>query len=141
MHCWMQSGVPPKEVSYLSAVENDIVREINRCRMDPATVANQMQTQRIPHYNGADLTLPNGKTLRTREGALAVHDAIATLNNQRTGRPILPSEGIAAAAHDSLRAAGISGANSSDTLTRLAQFGDPDGHVMELLGFGDASAQ
>jgi hypothetical protein len=137
----VQSGVAPKTVAYLSALENDIIREINRCRMDPPTVAHQMQTQRIPHFNGADLTLPNGKTLRTREGALSVQDAIAALNNQRNGRPVLPSEGISSAARDSLRAAAATGSSNSDTLNRLNQFGDPDGHVMEMLGFGDATAQ
>jgi uncharacterized protein YkwD len=131
----------PAPAAFLSEFENELVREINRIRMEPQEVARDMMENRLPHFKNNDYYPPFGKALRTREGPNAVHDAIAQLNAQRPERPLQPSSGMSKAAKGSVEEAGRSGSTNSDTIKRLHMHGTPAGHCMELMGFGDCTAK
>jgi len=134
-------GTYPSAAAYLTAVENEVIRELNRIRLDPQEVAGRLKSDRTPYFRGNDFHPPAGRALRTREGIHAVNDAIATLSVARPVGALLPSAGMSLACHESVSQASSTGSTDSDAVRRLTSHGTPNGHCMELIGFGDTGGQ
>ena len=84
-----------------TALEPEILSEINRVRTDPQGYAQWLEEQQ-QYYDGIWLRLPGEKPVRTNKGRKALFEAIAILKTQQPLPPLSVSEPIAATATDKL---------------------------------------
>ena len=84
-----------------TALEPEILSEINRVRTDPQGYARWLQEQQ-QYYDGIWLKLPGEKPVRTNKGRKALEEAIAILKNQQPLSPLSISEATAATATSQL---------------------------------------
>ena len=75
----------------LTALEPEILSEINRVRTDPQGYAQWLEQQR-QYYDGIWLRLPGEKPIRTNRGLKALEEAIAVLKKQPPLPPLDISE-------------------------------------------------
>ncbi len=96
-----QSTSPPKTQQAanptLTALEPEILSEINRVRTNPQGYAQWLEQQR-QYYDGIWLRLPGEKPIRTNRGLKALEEAIAVLKKQPPLPPLDISEQTAAKA-------------------------------------------
>ncbi len=93
---------------YLSQFENEIVRQHNLVRQDPALYATHLEAL-LPLFDGKILREPGKIALRTREGAPAVREAIRFLKMASRASRFQPSRGMSQAARDHVQDIGASG--------------------------------
>ena len=128
-----------------STLEQDLLREIDRARTNPAAYANQLDALR-QHYDGTVLSLPGEDPIQTHEGVAALDDALTFLRSQPPLLPIKRAAGMAQAARDHRRDLGDSGSQDkrgSDGSTagdRLTRYGAWSGSATELLSYGKRTA-
>lgn len=128
-----------------SALERDIVLELNRARQHPRRYAETLRDYRR-HFRGKIVRYP-GKPegLRTREGVAAVDEAIAFLERQPPGPPLSPARLLAEAAGMHVEEQGPRGAtghlsrNGDDPRDRVRRIGGGD-YVAETITYGPPSA-
>ena len=84
-----------------TALEPEILSEINRVRTDPQGYARWLEEQQ-QYYDGIWLKLPGEKAVRTNKGRKALEEAIATLKTQQPLPPLSISEQTAATATNKL---------------------------------------
>lgn len=133
-----------------SALEADVLSEINRARANPGDVAASIRG-RLEHIKGKDYFPPErgGKTaVVTKEGVAAVNDALAFLERQdalpqlETAMP----EGLRLAAEDHLTdlggngTVGHSGSDGMCSSDRMNRYGQWHGKCGEVLWFGRTGA-
>lgn len=128
-----------------SALEREIVTELNFVRQHPRRYAERLRAYRryfrgkIVHYPGK----PEG--LRTEEGVAAVDEAIAFLRRQPPVPPLAPASLLADAAGAHVAEQGPRGAtghlsrNGDDPRDRIRQRGGGD-YVAETITYGPPSA-
>ena len=80
-----------------TALEPEILSEINRVRTDPQGYARWLEEQQ-QYYDGIWLNLPGEKAVRTNKGRKALSEAIAFLKTQQPLPPLSISEQTAATA-------------------------------------------
>lgn len=135
-----------KKPRYLSRVEAEVVREINRARTDPAAYARHFRSW-LPYYDGHMRRLPDTTPVRTKEGADAVNDAIGYLRSAKALRPLEPSRGMSRGARDHVRDMGPSGAeghegyDESRAGTRVNRYGNWGKRIGENIAYGGDRAR
>lgn len=136
----------PDSNSELSALEQEIIEEMNRVRRDPAAYAQEL-AQMKQYYQGNLLTLPGRTPIVTKEGVQALDDAIEFLNSADSLPPFRTSMGMSMAARDHVQDQGAAGAtghqgNDGSTLTeRINRYGTGDGYFAEGIEYGSNTAQ
>ena len=84
-----------------TALEPEILAEINRVRTNPQGYAQWLEEQQ-QYYDGIWLRLPGEKPVRTNKGRKALSEAIAVLKAQQPLPPLSVAEGTAATATSKL---------------------------------------
>jgi hypothetical protein len=76
---------------YFPAVENEVIREINKVRTNPKGYANYLKQERA-YYHGMLIRRPGRLPVRTREGRHALEACIAALEQATPVAALLPDE-------------------------------------------------
>ena len=122
-----------------------VIREMNLARQNPALYATFVQELRS-RMNGNAMVLPGGTRVRTKEGTVAVDEAIRFLQRAQPLPPLVVSRGMsrAAADHCADQAGGGFGHAGSDRSRggdRIARYGTHSGGWAENISYGKSSAR
>jgi len=128
---------------FLSTVEQEIVSEINLLRSDPAGYAGKYLEPLIGCYRGSLLNLPGQSPVRTREGLVALRDAIRCLKISAPAPPLLPDLNLTLASRD-LRndqarygGTGHTGNDGSSAQARIRKHGRINKAIGENIFYGE----
>lgn len=128
-----------------SALEREIIAELNRARTDPRAYADRLAVYRR-YFNGKVVRYPgNPDGLRTAEGIAAVDEAIRVLRRQPPVRTVSAATLLTRAARDHVEEQGPRGvtghpsANGDRVRQRLVRRGGGD-YVAEVITYGPPSA-
>ena len=133
-------------LSNLSALEQEIIQEMNRVRRNPGAYADEL-VELKQYYNGNELKLPGKEPITTSEGVRAVNDAIEFLRSTNPLPPLTASLGMSLAAKDHVQdqgAAGQTGHTGTDGSTpdqRISRYGTAQTSVAESIAYGNATAE
>lgn len=117
------------------ALEQEILKEINRVRTDPQGYAAWLKQQQ-QYYDGILLKLPGEKPIRTNKGLKALQEAIAYLETQQPLPALDSSEKLTATAAAQLKELAVGQRDSNITFGRVTA----EAIVMQLVvddGFPD----
>ena len=104
---WFEPAQAAGNVDF-TALEREIVKEVNLARTNPGDYAVWLRGQR-QHYRGTQLRRPGEVPIRTQEGIKAVDEAIRFLERQKPAGALGYSRGLSLAARDLAAAQGASG--------------------------------
>jgi uncharacterized protein YkwD len=134
-------------VAYLSDLEKDVVREVNKVRVNGHEYAEQYVRGRVGYFEGLRYHEPGATWERTtKEGAGAVEECVRELSESRRLVVLLPTHGLWQAARDhcgDMGPKGLNGHNGSNGRTpadRMSFRGIWSGSVAENLAFGRTDA-
>eukprot|EP01102_Stenamoeba_stenopodia_P013379 TRINITY_DN4334_c0_g1_i2.p1 TRINITY_DN4334_c0_g1~~TRINITY_DN4334_c0_g1_i2.p1 ORF type:complete len:274 (+),score=44.82 TRINITY_DN4334_c0_g1_i2:165-986(+) len=126
---------------YLSKLEFDILRELNKAREHPQDFAKEMEVMRS-RYKGNEYH-PNGRVIiMTHEGVTAFTEAVNFLKQQAPIGPLAPSYGLTLAAQDHVAdqsqtgQTGHDGSDGSDSTERIQRYGRWLQTCGENIGYG-----
>jgi len=85
---------------YLSAIEKDVILEMNKVRTNPGKYAELYIRPRLRFYNGRHYSVPGEITILTEEGAAAVDECIRALGQAAPAGILKPERGLSLAARD-----------------------------------------
>jgi len=131
---------------YLSEHENEILREHNLARSDPAAYAKIVEEWR-DYYRGRRRFLPGRRPVWTNEGVEGVEEAVRFLLLQEPVPPLVASKGLSKAARDHVRDSGPNGrmghvgSDDSEPADRVNRYGKWYGRVGENITYGGYSAR
>ncbi|MFQ5510602.1 MAG: CAP domain-containing protein [Candidatus Krumholzibacteriia bacterium] len=131
---------------YLSRLEAEVVREINRVRTGPAAYAGYLEDW-LPYYKGEVRKLPGRNPVRTIEGPRAVTEAVRYLRTARALHRLEPSRGMSRGARDHVRDMGPSGAlghkgfDDSTAGIRVNRYGKWNKRIGENIAYGGDRAR
>ncbi|MEY2498728.1 MAG: hypothetical protein QOD12_2284 [Verrucomicrobiota bacterium] len=122
-----------------------VIREMNLARQNPALYATFVQELR-GRMSGNVLVLPGHTRIRTKEGTVALDEAIQFLRRAQPQAPLTLSPGMcrAAADHCADQAAGgfgHEGRDRSHAGDRIARYGTFSGGWGENISYGKSSAR
>lgn len=126
-------------------VEQELFRELNLVRSDPASYADYLVEWR-QYFVGKQLKRPGEIILITREGAEAFDEAIEFLRNQEPMPPLKLSPGLSQAARAQVQdqkdgATGHVGSDGSQPWERMTRYGEWQGQVAENISYGGYTAR
>jgi uncharacterized protein YkwD len=136
-------------VDYLTAIEKDVILEMNKVRTNPRLYAELYIRPRLQYYNGRNYSVPGQITLVTQEGAAAVNQCIAALSSATAVGILNPERGLSLAAKD-LAAdqsrtgqTGHTGSDGSTMNTRMQRYGTlgRSYRLGENIAYGDATGR
>ena len=131
-----------RNVDYLSAVEKDIVLEMNKARTKPALYAELYIEPRLKNFNG---NIYNGSLL-TKEGAVAVNECVSAMKRASAVKALKTAKGLSLAAqqHSSTQSKtdqiGHTGVDGSSPFDRIKQYGTYRA-AGENIAYGTKSGQ
>jgi uncharacterized protein YkwD len=133
--------------SYLSTLEWDVIKELNLARRDPPAYAAFLRELRKRHQGNGVFSTKRGN-IQSKEGLVAIDEAIAFLAKAKPLSLLKPSKGLSLAADDHTKDTGpkgLIGHNGSDestTVQRVNRRGRWRNSVGENIayGLGDARA-
>lgn len=141
---WAQK--PPAEASPQTALEQEVINEINLARTRPAEYAAYLEALR-PYFKGREYRQPGRAALLTEEGTAPLEEAISFL---RASKP-LPALGVSRGLCSGARllvedqaasgATGHKGADGAFCEQRAQRFGSWQGDLGENLTYGPDSAR
>src|SRR5688572_10789157 len=82
-----------------SALEEELLQEINQARTSPARYAEHLEQTRA-HYSGKEFRRPGKPALLTQEGALALEEAVRFLRAAKPLPPLELSKGMCSGARE-----------------------------------------
>ncbi|MEY2538959.1 MAG: hypothetical protein QOG67_2699 [Verrucomicrobiota bacterium] len=128
-----------------SVTANELVREMNVARQNPALYATYVEALRS-HFVGNRLVLPGGTQIRTKEGIHAIDDTLRFLRHVRPQSALTLSAGMcrAAADHCTDQAAGGRGHEGTDRSSpdnRISRYGEWGGAWGENIAYGKNNAR
>jgi uncharacterized protein YkwD len=131
--------------AYLSALESEVLFELNLARSNPQLYADYLQVMRR-FFRGTRLERPGEIIILTKEGAPAVDEAIAYLRSLRPLQALLPSRGLSLAAkvHAADQrggAVGHTGSDGSQPPDRMNRYGAWQRKIAENVAYGGRSAR
>jgi uncharacterized protein YkwD len=131
--------------AYLSAVEQEVLDELNLVRTNPKQYAEFLSEMR-DHFNGNLLERPGEFILVTREGVAAVDEAISFLRSTAPLSALRASRGLSLAAKAHVKdqqngAMGHTGSDGSQPWDRMNQYGTWQGKVAENISYGGNSTR
>lgn len=125
-----------------SALEADVLAEINLLRRDPVAYANIVRGWEA-NYRGNVLLVPGqNKAIKTVEGAAALREAIAVLESTSSSQTMGWLDGLSRAAADHVRVQGATrtighrGEDGSNSLQRISRHGVSRGRSAEVIDYG-----
>jgi uncharacterized protein YkwD len=132
------------DVDYLTAIEKDVILEMNKVRTNPKKYAELYIQPRLRYYNGKNYSVPGQITIVTQEGAAAVNNCITALGRASAVGVLTPEKGLSLAAKDHVTdqsRTGQTGHNGSDRSTpetRMKRYGTFSGSwtLGENLDYG-----
>jgi len=133
--------------SYLSALEKEIIYEINLFRSNPAKYAEDYIAPLSRNYQKNILYYPGDKPIKTVEGVKALHECVRELKKETPKSILYPSEGLTKAAEDHLRdqsrtgRTGHIGSDNSNLKTRIDRYGKWKVRIAENIAYGNTSAR
>jgi uncharacterized protein YkwD len=133
-------------LQYLSALEREIINEVNLARANPTQYATYLE-QLKKLYVGKDLKRPGQVALTTVEGVSAVDEAIQFLRAQKPLPPLTPYQGMCLAARDHLTdlgktgSTGHKGSDGSVPEDRLNRYGSWTNVVGENIAYSSITAR
>lgn len=128
--------------TYLSALENAVLEELNLARTNPQTYAKLLADYRAT-FNGKIAKRPGKIDLMTKEGTRAVDEAIAALKKQKPLDAMRPSKGMSKGAMDHVKdigpkgITGHSGSDGSKPFDRINRYGEWQQTAGENISFGN----
>ncbi len=135
-----------KNASYLTDLENEILREQNLARTSPAAYARFVE-EWLQHYKGRTRTLPGRRRVQTTEGKRGVITAIRFLHSQAPIAPLEPLPGLSSAARDHVEDTGKKGwmghvgSDDSEPADRVSRYGTWYQRVGENITYGGWNAR
>jgi uncharacterized protein YkwD len=122
-----------------------VIRELNLARQNPVLYATFVQELRS-QMSGNVLVLPGHTRIRTKEGTVAVDEAIRFLRNAQPLPPLAFSRGMSRAAADHCAdqaggGFGHEGRDRSHAGERIARYGSFSGGWAENISYGKSSAR
>ncbi len=132
--------------SYLTALEKQVLREMNLARARPAGYAGSLEELR-KYFKGTRFKRPRETAVQTQEGVNAVDDAIAYLKMIEPVEALTPSPGMSQAAKDHVRdqgpkgSLGHQGSDGSGMSERVRRYGNWRGKIAENISYGHADAR
>jgi len=138
-----------KDADYLSALEKDIILEMNKVRTNPKKYSDLYIQPRLQYYNGKHYSVPGQITILTQEGAAAVNACISALSRADSAGILIPEKGLSLAAKDHVSdqsRTGQIGHNGSDRSTpeiRMKRHGTFGGKwaLGENIAYGETSGR
>jgi uncharacterized protein YkwD len=146
-HWDMESLDTARDVEYLSAVEKDVVLEMNKVRSDPKKYAEQYIQPELRYYNGNRYSKPGQTTIQTQEGKKAVEACIAALSKMKSVPPLKPELGLSLGARDHTAdqgktgKTGHDGSDRSTPFTRIKRYGTGYTAAGENLAYGSTTGR
>jgi hypothetical protein len=131
---------------YLSRFEREVLNENNLARESPNLYVGFIEKYRLKNEGGNVFNTKHGH-LMTKEGLVAVDEAIRFLKMQHSLPPIKPSEGLSRAARDHANDIGVAnivghtGSNGSSSRDRIEKHGKWDVTIGENIQFGQGDAR
>jgi uncharacterized protein YkwD len=137
------------DVDYLTAIEKDVVLEMNKVRTNPKKYAELYIKPRLRYYNGKNYSVPGQITIVTQEGTAALNNCITALSRTNAVGVLTPEKGLSLAAKDHVAdqsRTGQTGHNGSDRSTpetRMKRHGTFSGSwtLGENLDYGAATGR
>ena len=131
--------------AYLSAVEQDVVDELNLARTHPQRYA-EFLTEMRQYFKGNQLRRPGELILVTQEGVEAVDEAINFLRSTAPVPALRPSRGLSSAAKAHVRdqrngETGHTGSDGSQPWDRMNRYGVWQDKVAENISYGGYSTR
>ena len=132
--------------AYLSALEKQVVLELNKVRSDPSRYARSLLAPQRKYYTGQKLTYPGEIPIRTQEGIRAFEECSQILVKTGSMGILVPRAGLARAARDHARdqsetgQTGHGGRDHSDVSGRANRYGRWSGKIGETIQYGHAAA-
>ena len=140
-----------RNVDYLSAIEKDVVLELNKVRTNPQKYAEMYIKPRLVYfngsYNGRGYSEPGKITLLTNEGKKAVEECYNVLKGTKNMPALKPSKGISATAKGHVLEQGkrgtvghnrADGSSFSDVMNRYGRW---SGGCAENISYGMEDAR
>jgi Cysteine-rich secretory protein family len=135
---------PEKSLSY-SELELGIVAEMNRARLDPNAYSDSLRDWRRK-FRGTKARIAPGSFLQTKEGVVAVDEAIKVVENTGPAPRLHLSDGLSRAARDhvvdqgKIGTLGHTGSNNSDPFERINRYGRWHKSAGENISYGAETA-
>jgi uncharacterized protein YkwD len=137
------------DAGYLSAIEKDVILEMNKARTNPKKYADLYIQPRLRYYSGRNYSAPGQITIATQEGAAAVNNCISAMGRASGVGVLAPEKGLSLAAKDHVTdqsRTGQTGHNGSDRSTpeiRMNRYGVFGGSwaLGENIDYGDATGR
>jgi uncharacterized protein YkwD len=134
-------------VNYLTDNEKAVVLEINKLRTNPAAYAEEYLVPMLNMYKGKILYMPGNDPILTKEGVVALREAIRDLKNSKPVHPLLPDIRLTKASRDHQQEQsrtgqiGHRGSNGSRISDRIERHGNWDKRISENIFYGDPDAR
>ena len=140
-----------RDVDYLSAIEKDVVLELNKVRSNPQKYAEMYIKPRLVYfdgsYNGRGYSEPGKITLITNEGKKSVEECYNVLKGTKNMPALEPSKGMSSAAKSHVLEQGkrgtvghnrVDGSSFSAVMNRYGRWG---GSCAENISYGKGDAR
>jgi hypothetical protein len=131
---------------YLTGNEKAVILEINKLRSNPVAYAEEYLEPMLSMYRGKLLYMPGNDPIITREGIVALREAIKALKAASPSPPILPDHGLTKASRDHQKdqsktgQTGHKGSNGSSMRHRIERYVEWDKKIAENIFYGDPDA-
>lgn len=135
------------EARYLSAIEKEVVFEINKLRSNPARYAEEYIVPLKDKYQRNYLFYPGDKPLLTQEGISALNECVSELKTLRPVPLLRPDAGLTKAAADHVTdqsnsgETGHIGRDRSKVKDRIERYGDWKVRIAENIAYGGINAR
>jgi uncharacterized protein YkwD len=132
--------------SYLSALEQSVLDELNLARTNPQTYAKLLEDYKGT-FEGKIAKRPGKIDLMTQEGTRAVDEAIRDLKKQTPLEAMRPSKGMSLGARDHVRDTGAKGttghggSDGSKPFDRINRYGEWQQTAGENISYGNDSGR
>ncbi|MDR2194906.1 MAG: CAP domain-containing protein [Treponema sp.] len=140
---WLDTA---RHVDYLSAVEKDVIFELNKARSDPRRYAESYIRPRFAYFSGKIYAEPDKPKRTTQEGIIAVQACISAMMKQQPAPPLMPERGLCLGARDHVNdqaggAVGHTGSDRSDPVKRINRYGQWASTWGENIAYGSATGR
>ena len=130
----------------ISEIQKAVLNELNVARTTPLKYVEYLKDRRRG-FKGKIFSAPGGIRVTTREGVVAVDDAIEALSKQAPLTALQFSEGLALAALDHVQDTGPKGlvshdgSDGSNPFARVSRYGELERFSGECISFGHSEAR
>jgi uncharacterized protein YkwD len=136
-----------KNAEYLTAIEKDVVLEMNKVRSNPKKYAELYIQPKLRYYSGNNYSEPGKITIVTQEGKSAVENCVSALSRMQ-GVPLLtPELGLSLGTKDhtldqgKTGKTGHDGSDKSTPFTRITRYGKGYKTAGENLAYGSTTGR